>query len=155
MAVDIAIAFGVIGAFLSSFLLTVIPYFRHRAMVEEMADLIRQKSEAERTPEEKAILYEADSKESFLHKYRFRFLTGAASGVMVALGAVVALSSQVPEGASLWVAFAIGFGIAGTITGIMKEGISSDSGSTIVNKARLGTPTTTTTTTTTKPKTDQ
>jgi hypothetical protein len=144
MAIDIAIAFGVIGAFLSSFLLTIIPYFRHRGMVEEMADLIRQKPEAERTPEEKAILFEADSKESFLHKYRFRFLTGAAAGVMVALGAVVGVSSQIAEGTSLWVAFALGFGIAGTVTGIVKEGISSDSPSAVVNKARLNGATTTT-----------
>ena len=137
MAGDIAIAFGIVGAFLSSFLLTIIPYFRHRGMVEEMADVIRQKPEDERTAEEKAILYEADSKESFLHKYRFRFLTGVASGVMVALGAVVGLSTQIPEGASLWIAFAIGFGIAGTVTGLVKEGIDHSSGSAVVNKVRL------------------
>jgi len=123
MATDIAIAFAIIGAFLSSFFLTIIPFFRHRALVEEQADILRQKDPTTLTPEEKAIIAEADSPEGFLHKYRFRFLSGAVAGLSVALGAVVTLAGQIPEGASLWIAFALGFGIAGTATSLVKEGI--------------------------------
>ena len=124
MATDLAIAFAIFGAFLSSFLLTVIPYFRHRALVEEQADVLRQKDPETLTPEEKAIIAEADSPEGFLHKYRFRFLSGAITGVAVSLGAIVALAQQIPEGATIAIAFAIGFGLAGTTTGLVKEGIA-------------------------------
>jgi hypothetical protein len=82
------VAFVIFGGFIGSALVTLFPYFMTKSKREEDLDAIRNKPEANRTPEETYMLN--NKLPGFFEEYKYRFTFGLVSGIGLSLAFIQA-----------------------------------------------------------------
>lgn len=87
----VVVAGAVGGLFVGSTLFTLWPHFQHKKNIEEQAHILKYVDQSTLTPEQKAILAEANDQQSFLQAYKWRLIFGLLFGTTFAAAQVEGL----------------------------------------------------------------